>query len=612
MHKLLLRQLKRRGLTPDKLPEEMQVVLAAVSEAYEQSDHDRTLLERSLELTSQELLAANAELRQDRADLERAVSERTTELEREIAERRQAEVAIRASEARFRRLFEGSRDAIYISTPEGRLVDINPAGVKLFGYDSKDELLSLDIARQLYVQPTERDEFRAAMARAGFVRDMEVSVQRRDGRILRVQISASAEREEDGRISSYRGILRDVTLRRELEESLHRAQRMESIGRVAGGVAHDFNNLLTAILGYTDLCAREFAEGTAARTYLTEIMDAATRGGQLTTQLLAFSRRQVLSPKVLDLNAVVGDVERLLRRVIGEDIELLFDLAPDLGRVRADGAQLEQVLLNLVVNARDAMPQGGALCVRTRDLDLRDERACRRLDLEPGPYVVLEAQDSGIGMNAEIRERVFEPFFTTKPQGKGTGLGLSTVYGIVEQSGGRIDLRSHPGHGSTFTVYLPVTQDPLDEQVGESSAPLIAPGADTVLIVEDEEAVRSLLCDVLVAGGFRVLQARDGREGFAVLCDRDGAVDLLVTDVVMPRMSGTELIQKARARWPELPILLVSGYTDQPDSVLQSGLPGEPAHFLQKPFAPAVLLAQMQAILENPKRAGSPAGSGKS
>ncbi len=606
MHKLLLRQLKRCGLTPEEIPAEMRVVLEAVSEAYEQADHDRTLLERSLELTSQELLEANAELRRDRENLEHAVRERTLELEREIAERRQAEEAIRSSEARFRRLFEGSRDAIYISTPDGRLVDINPAGVELFGYDSREEMLSLDIPRHLYVRPAQRDEFRATMTREGFVRDMEVSVQRRDGRILRVQISASAERDESGLISTYRGILRDVTARRELEESLDRAQRMESIGRVAGGVAHDFNNLLTAILGYTDLCERLLPDDAQAREYMHEITNAAARGADLTAQLLAFSRRQVLSPKVLDLNAVVRDMERLLRRVIGEDLDLVVELGPDLGHIRADGAQLEQVILNLIVNARDAMPSGGTVAVRTRNVTLRHARDCRRLDLEPGTYVVLETQDSGVGMNAEVRERVFEPFFTTKPQGKVTGLGLSTVYGIVEQSGGRIDLRSYPGRGSTFTIYLPATDEPLDVVVVKEDAPLVAQGADTVLVVEDEDAVRALLCDVLTEGGFRVLQARDGREGLTILREREGAVDLLLTDVVMPRMSGTELIQLARARWSELPILMVSGFTDKPDAVLEGSLPGGPVHFLQKPFAPAALLARLHAILERPEESPAP------
>ena len=600
MHELLRRQLKRCGLTLEQMPSGIRGVLDAVGEAYDQADHDRKLLERSLDLTSQELLEANAVLRRDRASLEHAVVERTTELEREVAERRQAQEAIRSSEAKFRRLFEGSRDAIYMSTPDGRLLDINPAGVELFGFESKQEMLAVDIPRELYVRPGDRDEFRAAMLRDGFVRDMEVSVYRRDGRILLVQISASAERDARGAITTYRGILRDVTARKELEDSLHQAQRMESVGRLAGGVAHDFNNLLTAILGYAELCDRLLPEDGPARPHLEGIVTAAKRGAQLTSQLLAVSRHQVLTPRVLDLNEVVQDLERLFRRVIGEDVELIVELAPGLCKVRADGAQLEQVLLNLVVNARDAMPEGGTLYVRTRRAELGRTRECRRLGLRPGRYVVLEAQDTGVGMSAEVRERAFEPFFTTKAKGESCGLGLATVYGIVEQSGGRIDLRSQPERGSTFTVYLPTTDEPVEPVEEEETSTLMSAGTETVLIVEDEEAVRTLLCDVLSAGGFSVLAACDGREGLTRLQELDGGVDLLLTDVVMPRMNGTELCQIARAQWPDLPILLVSGFTDEPAGILGEGLPGAPVQFLQKPFSPQTLLARLHTMLERP------------
>jgi len=573
MHERLRRQVERCGVSLEAVAPDVRKLLDVVGRTYEEADRDCALLERSVDLTSQELLEA-----------------------------------IRSSEARFRRLFEGSRDTIYMSTPDGRLRDINPAGVELFGYASRREMLSVDIPHDIYVRPEDRDEFCAAMLRDGFVRDMEVSVYRRDGRILLVQMSASAERDARGEIVTYRGILRDVTARRDLEESLHRAQRMESIGRLAGGVAHDFNNLLTAILGYTELCDRLLPEGGPARPHLQEIVSAASRGAQLTSQLLAFSRHQVLTPRVLALNEVVQDMRRLLRRVIGEDVELVVELGEGLCNVRADGAQLEQVLLNLAVNARDALPEGGTLWVRTRNVHLGRTRDCRRLDLPPGRYVVLEAQDDGVGMTAEVRERVFEPFFTTKPRGKGTGLGLATVYGIVEQSGGRVELRSQPGRGSTFTVYLPATDEPVETVEPEEDSALTSNGTETILVVEDEESVRSLLCDVLTAGGFRVLTACDGREGLARLRELDGKVDLLMTDVVMPRMNGTELCQIARAQWPDLPILLVSGYTDEPDRVLGEGLPGAPVNFLQKPFSPQTLLARLRTILERPADVGTPEG----
>ena len=382
----------------------------------------------------------------------------------------------------------------------------------------------------------------------------------------------------------------------ETQGQLEQAQKMDAVGRLAGGVAHDFNNLLTVILGRTDILLHPLKPEDPMRRGIELIQRTAGRAADLTRQLLAFSRKQVLEPVVLDLGAVTTDMKDMLGRLIGEDIALLTTPTPGLGRVKADRGQIEQVIMNLAVNARDAMPQGGRLIVETANIDLDDEYVRRHVGARPGPHVMLAVSDTGTGIPHEIQSQIFEPFFTTKEQGKGTGLGLATVYGIVKQSGGYIEVDSEPGRGTTFRVYLPrldAEPAPVDRSARPAAA---AGGTETILLVEDEEGVRELARDILRASGYTVLEARNGPEAL-LLCERhQGQLDMLLTDVVMPRMSGRELAERLAPLRPDLSVLYMSGYTD--DAVIRHGVLGAGTAFLQKPFTPAALVLRVRETLD--------------
>ena len=382
----------------------------------------------------------------------------------------------------------------------------------------------------------------------------------------------------------------------ETQGQLEQAQKMDAIGRLAGGVAHDFNNLLTVILGRTDILLHPLKPEDPMRRGIELIQRTAGRAADLTRQLLAFSRKQVLEPVVLDLAAVTTDMKDMLGRLIGEDIALLTNPTPGLGRVKADRGQIEQVIMNLAVNARDAMPQGGRLIVETANIDLDDEYVRRHVGARPGPHVMLAVSDTGTGIPHEIQSQIFEPFFTTKEQGKGTGLGLATVYGIVKQSGGYIEVDSEPGQGTTFRIYLPRLEAAavtVDRSVRPAAA---AGGTETILLVEDEEGVRELARDILRASGYTVLEARNGAEAL-LLCERhQGPLDMLLTDVVMPRMSGRELAERLAPLRPDLSVLYMSGYTD--DAVIRHGVLGAGTAFLQKPFTPAALVLRVRETLD--------------
>ncbi len=414
------------------------------------------------------------------------------------------------------------------------------------------------------------------------------------------QVFVEPLRDERGAVIGCVGVGLDVTERKRLEEQYRQAQKMEALGRLAGGVAHDFNNLLTVITGYADLLLERLPPGDPARGLLAEVQKAGERAGMLTRQMLAFSRRQVLEPKVLSLNTVVADTEKMLRRLIGEDVLLTTSLAPDLGPVSADPGQLEQVLMNLAVNARDAMPRGGRLTIETRNAVL-DEAFCRaRPDLRPGPYAVLAVTDTGTGMDEATKARLFEPFFTTKGPGEGTGLGLATVHGVVRQSGGHIEVRSELGAGTTFNVYLPQVRRTLPAGMPLNGLAAMPRGTETVLLVEDEDAVRSLARHVLKACGYTVLEAKDGREAIRIAEGHPGAIDLLVSDVVMPHLGGRELAERIAALRPGSKVLFLSGYTD--DAVVHHGVREAEFAFLQKPYTPAVLAQKVREVLD--RRAG--------
>ena len=376
-------------------------------------------------------------------------------------------------------------------------------------------------------------------------------------------------------------------------------QRMEGIGLLAGGVAHDFNNLLTIINGYTDLLLKCPPQDGAAVDMLRQIRSAGQRAAGLTRQLLAFSRKQILAPVVLDLNLLISELEKMLRRLIGEDIDLAAALSPDLGRVKADPTQIEQVIINLSVNARDAMPKGGKLTIETRNVVLDESYTQQYPDVRPGRYVMLAVADNGTGMDAAIRARLFEPFFTTKEVGKGTGLGLATVYGIIQQSGGHLAVSSEPGQGSTFKIYLPRCDEPLPASQSAPGAAQPAQGTETILLVEDEDGVRSIASLALQANGYTVLAARHGEEALQICHEHRGPIHLLLTDVIMPRMSGRELADRIQALRPNLRILYLSGYTD--DAIVRHGVLETGTAFLHKPFTPGRLARKVREVLDEQK-----------
>ncbi len=384
--------------------------------------------------------------------------------------------------------------------------------------------------------------------------------------------------------------------RKRLEEQLAQAHKMESIGRLAGGVAHDFNNLLTAILGYNELAAEEADPDSSLALYLENIRKAAERAANLTQQLLAFARKQILEPKVVSLNDLMLEVDTLLRRLIGEDIELLTLPAPDLWPVRVDPGQMEQVMLNLAVNARDAMPGGGKLTIETQNVVLDAEEAQRHADLMPGEYVLLAIRDTGEGMTEEVKARLFEPFFTTKGPGKGTGLGLATCYGIVKQNDGHIRIESELGQGTTFRIYLPRVETPLDTAVAQDSLTNLPRGTETILLVEDEELVRAIAVQTLRAQGYVVREASNGNEALRWAQEFGAAPNLLITDVVMPQMSGKELAERLSALHPDLKVLYMSGYTD--NAIVHHGALDPGVLFLAKPFTPPALARHVREILD--------------
>jgi signal transduction histidine kinase len=380
--------------------------------------------------------------------------------------------------------------------------------------------------------------------------------------------------------------------RRKIEEQFRHAQKMEAIGRLAGGVAHDFNNLLTVITGYSEMLRSGLSVDDPVRSALEEIGKAAERGGTLTRQLLIFSRRQALAPKSVNVNDLVSNMEKMLRRLIPEDVGLVTVLRPELGIVRADAGQLEQVIMNMVVNARDAMADGGKLTIETANVTFLKPQ----VSLPAGPYVMLAISDTGTGMDAEAQSHVFEPFFTTKEAGKGTGLGLATAYGIIHQSGGSITFYSEPGQGTTFKIYLPRVDQPLEETAAESVAVESLNGSETVLVVEDDGEVRRLICGILRGKGYRVLESTKGDEAIALARSHAGPVNLVVADVILPEMSGPEVVRHLAERKPEIRALYISGYTDE--AMLRHGMLDSGVAFLSKPFLPEALVRKVREVLD--------------
>jgi two-component system cell cycle sensor histidine kinase/response regulator CckA len=409
-------------------------------------------------------------------------------------------------------------------------------------------------------------------------------------------VKATAIPDAQGRLRHVVDIFHDMTARRSLEEQLHQSQKMEAIGRLAGGVAHDFNNLLTIITGYGELLLDQLPAGDPSRELVRGMVHAGDRAAALTRQLLAFSRKAIVEPRALNLKDVVADTDSLLRRVIGEDIDLVTLSDPEVGSVKADPGQITQLLLNLAVNARDAMPTGGRLTIEIRNVYVDSSYAQAHVEVRPGPYVLLAVSDTGCGIPPDVLPRIWEPFFTTKEVGKGTGLGLAVVHGVVKQAGGHIQVYSEPGRGATFKVYLPQVRERPSSGKSLPGLKVMPHGTETVLLVEDEEAVRRLARHVLAGCGYTVLEAGDGAEALRIAEQHPGQIDLLVTDVVMPRLGGRKLAGHLAGSHPGLKILFLSGYTD--DAVVRHGILEAEVPFLQKPYSPAVLAQKVREVLD--------------
>jgi hypothetical protein len=513
----------------------------------------------------------------------------------EEKQRHQAEAALRASEERFRALVENSSDAVVLVDAEGRITYISGASPRHLGWQPY-QMVGQSIFD--FLHPDDREVAFAtqveALQRPGETISAEVRFGHADGS-WRTMEGFAVNRLNDPSVGGIILNARDVTERRRLEEQLRQAQKMEAVGQLAGGIAHDFNNLLTAILGYTNLMIDEIAKEDPLRQDLEEIKSAGERAAALTRQLLAFSRRQMLQPQAVDLNALVHQLERLLRRLISEDVELVTALAPELPAIKVDPASIEQVLVNLAVNARDAMPTGGRVTIETALVDLDDNYVGTHPSVAPGRYVMLAVSDTGQGMDEGTRARIFEPFFTTKEQGKGSGLGLATVYGIVQQSGGAIWVYSEPGRGTSFKVYLPTTDAAVPARPVVASTDSARKGWETVLLVEDEDAVRALAREVLRRNGYVVLEARHGLDALRLAERHTDPIQLLVTDVVMPHMSGRELADRLAEVRPNMRVLFMSGYTDHA-AMHRHLTPG--AAFLQKPFTPETFARKVRSMLD--------------
>jgi two-component system cell cycle sensor histidine kinase/response regulator CckA len=521
-------------------------------------------------------------------------------LAQDITERRRADEALRASEERFRQIAASINEVFWLTTPDKHeIAYVSPGYETIWGRTREDVYASPQSWMEaIHVEDRERIAQAATTNQTIGAYDEEYRIVRPDGTIRLIRDRAFPVRDGSGQIVRVAGVAEDVTEKRQLEAQLRQAQKMEAIGQLAGGVAHDFNNLLTIINGYSDLLLDDVGDRADLRQPLEEIRKAGERSAALTRQLLAFSRQQVLAPKILGVNEVVYDTEKMLRRLIGDDVELTTVLQRPLGSIRADRGQLEQVLLNLAVNARDAMPHGGQLTIETGELVLTEDFAACRPGIAPGRYITLAVTDSGEGMSEEVKQHLFEPFFTTKDPGKGTGLGLAVVHGFVRQSGGCVEVSSEPGAGTCFTIYLPR----VDARGGSGAAVAAASvgharGTETILLVEDDEAVRALTKRVLQRCGYTVLDASRGTDGVRLAAMQRTPIHLLITDVVMPGLSGRMVAEQIHDSHPETKVLYVSGYNN--DDVVRTGVLHDAVHFLQKPFAPEAIAQKVREILSS-------------
>ena len=505
-----------------------------------------------------------------------------------------AEEAQKASEKRYLSFFNNSRDAIYITTKDGKCLEINQSALDLLGY-SRAEICRM-LVNELFVMPDEYQRFKQIVDRNGSAKDFETKLVKKDGSEIDCLITSTLQTDEDGDIAGYHGIIHDITDRKKLEQQLLQAQKMEAVGRLAGGIAHDFNNILTAIIGYGNLLKVEMEEDDPLTNYTTQIITAAERAANLTRALLTFSRKQIISPKPVNVNDIITGLNKLLSRLIGEEIEFSTVLTEKNLTVVADTTQIEQVLMNLATNARDAMPHGGSLVVSTDLIEFDTEYIRAHGYGRPGSFALITIEDTGTGIDEEIKERIFEPFFTTKGLGKGTGLGLAIVYGIIKQHEGYINVYSDPDRGTTFKIYLPLAKSGYQEiqQIDTSS---VIGGTETILIAEDDAQVRVLTRKILEKAGYHVIEAADGFEAVNLFRDNQDKIQLLILDVIMPKKNGKECCDEIKKLAPGMKVIFTSGYTA--NIIHKKGILDEGIDLILKPVSPNQLLKKIREVLDS-------------
>ncbi len=512
----------------------------------------------------------------------------------DITYRKQMEDAIRESESKYRKIFEESRDIIFLFDADARLLDINASACAILGY-TFEELQALDIANELYRNAEDRERFLRKLFTDGYVKNMEVEMKRADGELLTVHLCASVIRGEEDAITGYMGTVHDMTEHKNMQQQLLQAQKMESIGLLAGGIAHDFNNMLTAIAGYGETIRENIAGDEVLLSNVEPILHAAERARELTHNLLAVSRKQILNPKPVLINEVITGMNRLISRIIGEDIELTTELCSRQLTVHADRNQLEQVLINLAANARDAMPMGGRLHITAGHvIPGKKTKGIVELDAR-GPHALISVMDTGIGIDEKTRDKIFEPFFTTKEVGKGTGLGLSISYGIIRQHNGAITVESEPGKGTRFSIYLPLIRIEVEKPPPRKEA-ITMEGTETVLVAEDEEIVKQFLQGILKRVGYRVVTASDGKEAIELFHKHRDSISLVISDVVMPKKNGREIYEEIRTVRQDVKFVFISGYTA--DVILQKGIFNEGVEFITKPFSKNDILRKVREVLD--------------
>jgi PAS domain S-box-containing protein len=570
------------GFSPEKFAEGLRIIDETGTATFELRDRTKTGELRDA-LVSVRRLVLNG----------RIMSQSVV---KDITEWKRMESALRESESKYRNLFEASKDTILVSDKTGRILDVNQAGVELLGY-TKQELLSLDPVK-LYCNPDDRKILWQKLLDKGLVSDYEVLMARKNGDKIIVHLSVSIIKDDEGNIFGHRGIVRDVTERKKLEQQLMQAQKMESIGLLAGGVAHDFNNLLTAISGYGQIirdCIPEDDE--LLRESIDQVLNASERAAELTRSLLAFSRKQLINPKPVLIETIIGNAGKLIQRVIGEDIEFSTAFTDKEMLVMADVGQLSQVLMNLAINARDAMPNGGCLSIST------SERMVHKGSEEefglpaPGRYALISISDTGLGIDEKSLGRIFEPFFTTKEIGKGTGLGLAMSYGAIKQHNGAILVKSEPGNGTTFSIYLPLAKNLLMDEKNHHTAVLPAfHGSETILIAEDEEIVRTFISKILEKAGYKVIEAADGEDAMEKFRQNREDISLILSDVIMPKKSGREIFEEVRKEKSAVKLIFISGYTA--NVMKEKGIIEVDFDIITKPFVKNDLLRKVREVLD--------------